>query len=54
MSEAEVDLMIDKLQKISNNGLSNEQLDGLQKMYNIMMFKRFEFDVRKAFDLVIL
>ena len=47
--EEEIDLMMDKLQEDAVEA-TEEKREDMQKLYNILGAKKFQFDLKKAFN----
>ena len=47
--EEEIDLMMDKLQEDAVEA-TEEQREDMQKLYNILGAKKFQFDLKRAFN----
>ena len=47
--EVEIDLMMDKLQEDAVEAIEEKRED-MQKLYNILGAKKFQFDLKKAFN----
>ena len=47
--EEEIDLMMDKLQEDAVEAIEEKRED-MQKLYNILGAKKFQFDLKKAFN----